>query len=161
MKSLDDLKERVETLEFPDELEIDPTTEEGNSHYRDAWTAFGQKADNLVRDIVRANALSVFGKHSKLADKVLKHFEAWRIHADETIQLWERIREMNAGVGDRDILDVFYDWIGVEGRKSQRLANEKRLIAKEINRQEKINSKLFREWQLLIVELEAHTENQE
>jgi len=155
MNSPQDLKKAIKSLNSPDARNFNFSLEKDVEAYRAAWKALEIKTDGLVKDIVRSKALAAFGPHSKLADRAMKHCEKWRLHAQATTELWNRTWEWKAAKEAPDGYDSFLSWLGVKGTKKDWLTKEEKELQRINDRFEKVDTKLIREHELLLVEFEA------
>lgn len=159
MNSPQDLKKAIKNLKIPDASEYDFLTEEGVAVYRAAWKEYEIYTDDLVKDLVRSNTLGAFGAQAKFADKAIKHLEKWRLHAQATTDLWNRTWEWKAKKETPDAYDSFLSWLGVKGTRKQWIATEEKALARIVERLGKSDAKLFREYELLVVEFDARIPN--
>lgn len=155
MNSLQELKKAIKNLRIPDASDHDLTTEEGVAGHRADWKMFENQTDDLVKDIVRSNALSAFGAHSKLASKGMKHLEKWRLHAQATTDLWNRTWEWKVIKEEPDAYDSFLGWLGVKTPRRSWISEEGKEIQRLTERLGKADAVLYREYELLLVELDV------
>ena len=121
---------------LPDARNFELGTEAGRQKCMAAWTKFAGLSDSLVKTIAGELAASNKLTHRRLLNKIFRHVERCRIHAEDWLDLYHRSTKWRRD-GRLRAWDIIQMVLGDKSERERRVEIEGRAIDKAADRAER------------------------